>query len=573
MCSSDLILLRESYRDGERVKNRTLANLSKLPPSVIETLRASLKGETVGTKIDAAFEVACSLPHGHVAAVLGTMRKLKIPQLLDSKKSRVRDLCEALIACRLIETKPRSKLSSARKLRDETAASTLGSVLGLGPVDEDDLYEAMDWLFERQQRVEDALAKQHLVDGTLVLYDVTSTYFEGRKCPLAKHGYSRDRKRGKLQIVIGLLTDKLGCPVAIEVFDGNTGDPKTVASQVEKIRKRFGLTRVVLVGDRGMFTSARIREDIAPHEEMQWITALRGPAIRKLADNGAIQLSLFDEVRIAEIDAQEMFPNERLIVCRNPELARERARKRKELIQATCDALETIREATRRAKRPLRGKAKIALRVGRTLNRFKVSKHFDITVSDDGFDFTKNEQNIAHETALDGIYVIRTNVDATQATSDDVVRSYKSLSHVERAFRRMKTTDIEIRPINHRLEKRVRAHVFACMLAYYVEWHMRRDLAPLLFGDEERVSAESNRASVVDKAPRSNSATAKDRTKRTRDALAVQSFRDLMSNLATLSKSRIHPTIAGAPDFDKITIPTPLQQRAFDLLRVSPSRV
>jgi len=567
--SPPAILLRESYREAGKVKSRTLANLSKLPPHAIEALRVALKGGAVTGPLTDAFEIVRSMPHGHVVAVLGTLRRLKVHLLLSRSRSRQRDLCEALVASRIIETKSRSKLSTARSLRNETAKSTLGQVLGLEWSDEDELYAAMDWLLQRQPRIEKTLARRHLSEGTLVLYDLTSTYFEGRTCPLAQLGHSRDGKRGKLQIVFGLLTNSEGCPIAVEVFEGNTGDPKTVGSQVEKLRAQFGLTRVVLVGDRGMLTAARIREDVAPVEGLGWITALRGPAIRKLVNSGSLQLSLFDQQELAEI-TDPNYPGERLIVCKNPFLAAERARKRLELLAATELLLAKVQTATQREKRPLRGGEKIGLRVGRILNRYKVAKHFDIEITDHSFTFTRSQERIDNEAALDGFYVVRTSVDSKELATEDVVRSYKSLSHVERAFRRMKTVDLDVRPINHRLADRVRAHVFLCMLAYYVEWHMRRDLTPLLFQDEERAQAEVDRSSVVAPAPRSQSAKAKDLTKRTTDDQPVQSFRDLLSDLATVVKDRIKPTADNAPEFDKVTTPTPLQQRAFDLLNVSP---
>jgi len=430
----------------------------------------------------------------------------------------------------------------------------------------------MDWLLERQPRIEKALATRHLSEGTLVLYDLTSTYFEGRTCPLARRGYSRDGKRGSLQIVFGLLTNSEGCPVAVEVFAGNTGDPKTVAAQIEKLRERFGLQTVVLVGDRGMLTAARIREDMAPIEGLEWITALRGPAVRRLVNSGALQLSLFDDQDLGEI-TDPHYPGERLIVCRNPLLAEERARTRLALLDATDVLLTKIQAATQRTHRPLRGRDTIGMRVGTVLNRYKVGKHFEIEITDDSFTCTRCHERIDREATLDGLYVIRTSLTADALSADDVVRSYKSLAVIERAFRRMKTVDLDVRPINHRREDRVRAHVFLCMLAYYVEWHMRRDLAPLLFQDEQRAEAEAHRPSVVAPAPRSDSATAKDRTKRTRDGHTVQSFRDLLRDLATVAKNRVQPTAPKAPAFDVMTTPTSLQTLAFRLLKVAPVKL
>ena len=570
--SPPAMLLRESYREDGRVKNRTLANLSKLPRPAIEALRRVLKGGAVTGPIRDAFDIVRSLPHGHVAATLGTLRRLTLHQCMARRRSRQRDLCEALVVSRIIETKPRSKLSTARSLRPETAKSTLGQVLEVEWADEDDLYAAMDWLLERQPRIETALAKRHLSEGTLVLYDLTSTYFEGRTCPLARRGYSRDGKRGSLQIVFGLLTNREGCPVAVEVFAGNTGDPKTVAAQIAKLRERFALQTVVLVGDRGMLTAARIREDVAPIEGLEWITALRGPAIRTLVTSGALQLSVFDEQDLGEI-TDPNYPGERLIVCKNPLLADERARKRGELLDATEVLLTKIHTATQRAHRPLRGRDTIGIRVGKVLNSYKVGKHFEIAITDDTLTVTRCQARIDSEAILDGLYVIRTSLAADALSAEGVVRSYKSLAVVERAFRRMKTVDLDVRPINHRLVDRVRAHVLLCMLAYYVEWHMRHDLAPLLFQDEHRAEAEATRPSVVAPAPRSARATAKDRTKRTGDGHTVQSFRDLLRDLATVARNRIQPKAPQAPAFDVMTTPTALQTRAFRLLNVAPVKL
>jgi hypothetical protein len=426
----------------------------------------------------------------------------------------------------------------------------------------------MDWLLARQGRVEQALARRHLTDGGLILYDVTSTYFEGRKCPLAKFGHARDGKRDKLQIVFGLLTNGEGCPVAVEVFAGNTGDPTTLPTQIKKIRERFGIARVVLVGDRGMLTDARLREDLRPIEGLDWITALRAPAIQALAAGGALQLTLFDQQDLAEITHPD-YPGERLIVCKNPILAEERTRKRGELLEATERDLATIATATQRAKRPLRGQAPIALRVGKVLGRRKVGKHFTLEITDTSFGATRNEEAIAQEAALDGIYVIRTSVAADRVPTVEAVRSYKRLATIERAFRSLKTVDLKVRPIHHRKADRVRAHVFLCMLAYYVEWHMRRALAPILFDDDHKATGEALRRSVVAPAQRSPRAKAKALTKRTEEGEPVHSFQSLLRHLRTIVKDRMRLKSAGAIEFDKITTPTPLQQRALDLLGVS----
>jgi len=566
--SPPAILLRESYRDGARVKNRTLANLSDWAPARVDALRQVLRGQPVSAgRLDGAFTIVRSRPHGHVAAVVGTCRRIALDGLLAPRPARRRPLVLAMVVARLLD--PRSKLATARGLDPETLTSTLGEVLGLGRADEDDLYAAMDWLLPQQGRIEQALARRHLTEGSLVLYDVTSTYFEGRKCPLAKFGHPRDGKRDKLQIVFGLLTNGDGCPVAVEVFEGNTGDPKTVPAQIQKIRERFAIARVVLVGDRGMLTDARLREDLRPIEGLDWITALRAPAIQALAAGGALQLSLFDQQDLAEITHPD-YPGERLIVCKNPLLAEERARKRGELLEATERELAKIAAATQRAKRPLRGQARIALRVGKVLGRRKVGKHFTLEITDTRFRAARDEAAIAREAALDGIYVLRTSVAADRLPTAEAVRSYKRLAAVERAFRSLKTVDLKVRPIHHRTADRVRAHVFLCMLAYYVEWHMRRALAPMLFDDDDPAAGEAVRRSVVAPAQRSPRAKAKALTKRTDEGAPVHSFRTLLADLATLTTNRVQPNAPGVPAFDILATPTPVQHRAFELLGVAP---
>jgi transposase len=566
--SPPAILLRESFREGSKVRTRTLANLSHWPAHRIQAFRAFLKGARVGPALDSnSFEITRSLPHGHVAAALGSLRRLDLDSILAPKRNRQRDLCLAMIVGRLIE--PRSKLALVRSLGEQTLSSSLGEVLGVADADEDELYTAMDWLLERQGRIESGLAKRHLTEGTLVLYDVSSTYFEGRHCPLARLGHSRDGRFDRPQIVFGLLTDAQGCPVASEVFDGNTGDPKTVLAQVKKLRERFGLKRVVLVGDRGMITSARIEEDLKQAPGLEWITALRGPAIRKLVETGILDVSLFDERDLAEISSPD-YPGERLIVCRNPLLATERKRKREALLQATEKELERVAAATRRVKRPLRGKDHIGLRVGRILGRFKMGKHFKLDITDDRFAYERNQIGIVEEAALDGIYVIRTSVTAETLSPEDTVLSYKRLAQVERAFRSLKTVDLKLRPIHHHLATRVRAHVLICMLAYYVEWHMRRALAPMLFDDDDKAAAARRRKSPVAKAQRSEKAERKAHTKLTTDGSPVHSFQTLLRDLATVVKNRVQPKDGSAKPFEMITTPTPLQQRALDLLGVSP---
>ena len=562
--SRPAVLLREGWREGRKIRKRTLANLTPWPAAKVEALRRVLRGELSGGS--EGFEIVRSRPHGHVAAVLGTQRKLRLPQRLERRRSRPRDVVEAMICARVLE--PQSKLATARGLGCETLFSSLGEILGVERVDEDELYAALDWLVARQPRIEQALAAEHLAEGTLVLYDVTSTYFEGRSCPLAKLGHSRDGKSHKLQIVFGLLCSAAGCPVAVEVFDGNAADPTTFASQVRKVRQRFGLDRVVWVGDRGMITEARIREDLHPIEGLSWITALRAPAIRKLVDQQALQLSLFDEQDWAEITTPD-YPGERLIVCRNPLLAAERGRKREDLLQATERQLHQIRQATTRSHRRLKGKAKIGIRVGKVLGRYKMAKHFHLDITDDGFRYERNTERIATEAALDGFYVIRTNVPPPTLSAEDTVRAYKGLAKTERAFRSYKTVDLKVRPIYHRVPDRVRAHVFLCMLAYYVEWHMRQALAPILFDDDDPAAADASRVSAIRPAQRSPKAREKAATKRTLDDYPVHSFQTLLKDLATLTKNRIQPNIPDTRPFDQLTRPTPVQQRAFDLLGVN----
>jgi transposase len=498
--------------------------------------------------------------------VLGTLKKLGLDRLLATRRSSERDRAVALIASRVLA--PNSKLATARTLHADSATSTLGEMLDLETVEADELYAAMDWLGSRQAKIEKALAKRHLQEGTLVLYDVSSSYFEGRHCPLAKIGHSRDGKKGTLQIVFGLLCNADGCPVAIEVYQGNTSDPTTLKDQIEKVRTRFGLSRVVFVADRGLLTSARIREELAPVEGLDWVSALRSEQIRKLAeDDGPLQLSLFDDTDVAEIRHPD-FPDERLVACFNPLLAAERARKREDLLQATERELEKIAAATRREKRALRGQDKIGLRVGKVLGRFKMAKHFDISITQTRFTYARKLDAIAAEARLDGLYVLRASVPENLLGTTDTVRAYKDLAKVERAFRCMKTVDLHVRPIHHHLEERVRAHVFLCMLAYYVEWHLRQAWAPLLFAEDDRQGAAERRGSPVQPATRSESAEGKALTKKTPAGETVHRFRGLLDHLATLTKNTVQPK-GDLPTFDQVTAPTSLQQRAFDLLDVT----
>jgi hypothetical protein len=561
--SPPAILLRESYRQDGKVKSRTLANLTHWPPAQLDALRRVLRGEPLVAPED-AFEIMRSLPHGHVAAVLGTLRRLGVEQLIAPRKSRPRELVVAMLVARILE--PQSKLATARSLGHDTALTSLGQTLAVESADAHELYEAMDWLLPRQPQIEAALAQRHLVEGTLALYDLTSTYFEGQTCPLAKFGHARDGKKGKLQIVFGLICNAEGCPIAVEVFPGNTADPQTLAPQLRKLRERFHLRRVVLVGDRGLLTAARIREELQPVDGLDWITALRGPTLRTLVEAGSLDPARFTETDMGEITAPT-YPGERLIVCRNSALAAERTRKREALLQATERELEPIREATQRAKRQLTGQAKIALRVGKALNRFKMGKHFRLEITDTAFHYARDPHSITAEAALDGLYIVRTSVPLDLLSTADTVRAYKSLSTVERAFRSLKTVDLHVRPIGHRLAERVRAHVFLCMLAYYVEWHMRQALAPLLFDDDDKVAGEARRASVVAPAQRSPRAQRKAQTKRTDDGMPVHSFQTLLDDLATVTKNRVRFVLSNT-ETTLLTTPTPLQQRAFDLLQV-----
>lgn len=562
--SPPAILLRESYRENGKVRKRTLCNLSDWPTAHIEGLRGVLKGGIVVAPDRDAFTITRSLPHGHAAAALGMARNIGLARILGPDGDRCRDLVMAMIAARIFD--PGSKLATARGLSPDTAASSLGAVLGLGEVDEDELYTALDWLLERQPAIETALAKRHLKNGTLVLYDVSSSYMEGNCCSLAHRGYSRDGRRGTLQIVYGLLCAPDGCPVAIEVFDGNTGDPTTLAVQIAKLKQRFGLDHVVLVGDRGMITQARINEDVKT-AGLDWITALRGPAIQELVKGGASQLSLFDQRDMASITSPD-FPGERLIVCRNPDLAAKRAHKRRELLAATERDLAHIQTAVARKRNPLRGTAAIALAAGAVIEKHKMRKHFELTITDTSFSFARKTAEIEAEAATDGIYIVRTSLTAEVLDDVATVRSYKSLAQVERAFRCIKTVDLQVRPVHHWLADRVRAHVFLCMLAYYLEWHMRQKLAPLLFDDTDKEAAEAARKSVVAQAQRSPAAKRKQNTGSTPDGLPVHSFQTLLADLATLTRNTIVAAVAPNYQMTVLARATMVQRRAFELLEV-----
>jgi len=557
-------LLRRSYRDGTQVKHETLGNISHLPEPLIDLIRRSLKGEPFLAASD-TFQIRRSLPHGHVQAVLSSLRRLELEPIIASERSRSRDLVTAMIVQRILD--PGSKLATARELSGETAASTLGQELGVDQLDEDDLYAAMDWVLQRQGQIEAKLARKHLHEGSLILYDVSSSYYTGQCCPLAHHGHDRDGSTGCPIIVYGLLCNSQGCPVAIEVFAGNTADPKTLSAQIQKLRQRFGIQRVVLVGDRGMLTSARIEEECRAVEGLDWITALRAPQIAQLVQTGALDLSLFDQRDLAEIQSPD-YPQERLIVCRNPLLADERARKRQELLAATEKLLEQIRAATQRPQRALKGEVKIGIRVGKVINSYKVGKHFITEIEERRFAYRRDQQKIDQEAALDGIYIVRTSVGRQDLEDHAAVRAYKDLSKVEQAFRSLKTVDLKVRPIFHRLENRVRAHVFLCMLAYYVEWHMRRALAPILFEEDAPEEAAALRKSIVAPAQRSQRTQEKAQSKRTQDDFPVHSFGTLLKDLATVVRNWIRPKTAhsSSGEFTMESQPTPLQRRAFQLL-------
>lgn len=560
--SPPAVLLRESYREGGKVRNRTLANLSRWPEDKVDALAAVLKGLPPKAELADAFEISRSLPHGHVAAVLGTLSELGLEGLIDPAASRSRDLVVAMVVSQVIS--PTSKAAVARGLRGETATSSLGEVLSVSGADEDNLYDAMDWLTERQEAIEDRLAARHLTNPTLVLYDVSSAAFEGRTCPLGAIGHARDGVRGRLQIVYGVLTTTEGIPVAIEVFEGNTGDPATLGAQVAKLKDRFRLERIAVVGDRGMVTPARIRDDLSP-AGLDWVSALRAPQIKALMRQGAIQLSLFEHVDVAEISHPD-YPDERLVCCYNPDLAAERARKRSELVSATETQLDKI--ASTVAAGRLRDPAKIGVRVGRVLNRYKVAKHFDYHIAEGHFAYARKDEAIAAEASLDGIYVLRTSLPPAALDAPGVVSTYKALENVERVFRFF-NSELDIRPIRHRLEDRVRAHVFLRMLSYYVAWHMTRSLAPILFVDHDPAAARAAQGSPVAPARRSSSALAKAATKRTEDGEAVHSFETLLDDLATVCVNRIRPNDPDVPAFDIITTPTTIQERAFQLLEVN----
>ena len=563
--SPPAVLLRESYREGNRVKKRTIANLSSLPDDVIDNLKLALKGGKTIENIESAIELERSLAHGQIAAVLGTLKKVGLDKLLGNDNPHLISIVISLIVSRIIN--PCSKLATSRNLKAQTANSSLGKIMGLENVKEDDLYQALDWLAENQERIENQLAQKHIKSGSLVLYDLTSTYLEGEACPLGKYGYSRDRKKGYTQIVFGLLCDEKGCPIAVEVFSGNTNDASTITQQIEKVRNRFGIESVTWVGDKGMITNTTINRDLKEVEGLDWITTLRKSQIRTLVEAQEIQLGLFDEKNLVEISSAE-YPGERLMVCRNPLLAKKLKQQREELIAATKKELEPIALATQRRTRPLRGAGKIGMKVGKVINKYKVGKYFETEITEDSFTYRVKESLIKEETVMDGLYVIRTSVKSDKMSPLETVKSYKSLSKVEQAFRCCKSIDLKVRPIYHYAERRVRAHIFLCMLAYYVEWEMRQKLAPMLFAEEEEETVLTEekvlRYQPSEKARRKSSKKKNDLEE------PVHSFPTLLDDLGTICLNTVEAVVAGKKImFEKITRPTSLQQKALDLLGVS----
>ncbi len=559
--SPPAILLREGWREGKKTVKRTLANLSDWPQPKIAALRRLLRDETLVSPQD-LLTTRQTLPHGHVEAILAMIRRLDLEAVIASKRCRERGLVVAMIIQRLID--PCSKLATTRAGH----TTTLAEELGVGEATEDELYAAMDWLWARQERIEKKLAARHLSEGGMVLYDVTSSSSEGRTCPLAHFGHNRDGDKQLPIIVYGVMTDGAGRPVAVEVYPGNTGDPTTVGDQVEKLRQRFGLVRGVLVGDRGMLTQPQI-DKLRERPGLGWITALTSGAIRTLVEKGALQLSLLDQKNLAEITSPD-YPGERLVVCHNPLLEEERARKRQALLEATEKSLAKIAKGVARRKKKLLRAAEIGLKVGKVLGRYKVGKHFDCQIGEGSFTWRRRQDAIDQEAKLDGIYVLRTSEPAERLSTADTVRNYKSLAEVERAFRCLKGIDLLVRPIRHRTEERVSAHIFLCLLAYYVEWHLRRAWAPLLFEVEERREERKRRDPILPAEP-SASAQAKKHSHQTAEGLPVHSFQTLLAELA--SRARVTYEINSADvraACQQVPEPTPLQRRAYELIRAFP---
>jgi len=555
--SPPAVLLRESFRKGKKIRKRTLANLSSLPMRQVEVIRRALRGEDLVAPRD-RFEVVTSTHHGHADAILRTIKHLGFDQLIASTRSRERDLVVAMIAARILE--PDSKLATTRWWQ----TTTLPADLNVADADEDDLYEAMDWLLKRQPRIERKLAARHLKEGGLVLFDLTSSYFEGVTCPLAALGKNRDGKKGKLQVNWGLLTDERGRPVAVSVFKGNTGDPKTLIPQVRKVKEDFGIKTMAMVGDRGMITQKQI-DEIKGIDGVDWITAMKTGGIKKLVEGEAIQMELFDERDFFEFTHPD-YPGERLVACLNAELRKLRGHKRRSLLDATIRELEKVRSMVLRGRLKGKGKDEIGVRVGKVVNKYKMAKHFVLDIRDGCFEFYIDEQKVKAEAALDGIYVIRTSLDEDRCSAADTVRRYKRLVLVEQAYRSMKTIDLKTRPIRHHTEDRVRAHIFLCTLAYYVEWHMREAWRPLLFCDEDQ-EAKKTRHPVAP-AKRSKAALKKVHAGVLDDGSEVHSFQTLLKLLSAIVRNLCRVPGAGrdAPTFEIVTTPSKKQQRAYDLL-------
>jgi transposase len=559
------VLLRRTYRDQGKVKHETLGNLTDLPDDLIDVIKRRLK---TGIPLESeGWEIIRSLPHGAVAAVLGVLHQLGLDNIIGSQDDRTRRLIIGMIVSRVVS--PGSKLNTARCLKRETATSSLGELLDIDDLDDRELYQAMDWLLKRQVFIEKSLAKKHLSDSTLILYDVSSSYYTGTKPPLVSFGHNRDGKKDHPRIVYGLICNDEGCPISIEVFEGKTADSKTLGPQIEKIRERFGIKRIVIVADRGLITTNSIERLRKTDPDLEWIGALRSQSIKKLMKQGEIHLSLFDEKDLAEIESED-YPGERLIVCRNPLLADKRAKTRESLLTSTEKDLNKIVDRTKKRTNPLRGGNQISLEIGKVINKHNVGKHFKYEIQDDSFTFERDVEKIEEEARLDGIYVIRTSIKSEEMKSEQVVGAYKRLSQVEKAFRSLKTIDLKVRPIFHWTDDRIRAHVFLCMLAYYVEWHMIRKLAPILFDDHCRAEAEESRESIVRPAPRSDEAKAKEKTKRTEDGAPVHSFRTLLQDLGTLAMNKIRINANDSSLLTMNTVATDLQKKVFDLLGVTP---
>lgn len=553
--STPTVLLRESYRVGRKVGKRTLANLSSLPMEQVEAIRAVLSGQVLRPVTD-LFAITASRAHGHVEAVASTMKKLAIDTLLASRPCRERDLVMAMMAARILA--PNSKLATTRWWH----STTLADDFGVADATEDDLYEAMDWVLARQDKIQNKLAARHLKKDGLALYDLSSSYFEGTTCPLAKIGYCRDGKRGVLQVNYGLMTDQRGCPVAISVYEGNTSDPETIIPEIDRIKNKFAIDTFVIVGDRGMISQKTV-DEIKTKDGVDWITALKSGAIRALIEDKTLQPQLFDQRNVFEFTAPE-YPGERLVACRNPELAKLRAHKRQSLLQATESELAKVQAMVASGK--LAGKDKIGVRTGRVVNKYKVAKHFELTIADQSFAYQRKQDRIAAEAALDGLYVIRTSLASERMERDECVRSYKRLANVERAFRALKTIDLKIRPIHHRLEDRVRAHILLCMLSYYVEWHMREAWRELMFADEDQ--AAKNTRDPVAPAKRSQAALDKIARRHFNDATPVHSFATLLGNLAAIVRNTCRTPAAShsTATFQVTTTASSFQQHAQDLI-------